>query len=102
MFAFARTKPLASTTTTRDLGDQRRLAALILCVVLLLSSGCGDSEAPVAPSTQAGWIPVAGTPETESAKSDPLADVLRLAEAGDVDAAVEQLGNALANWPLSE
>jgi hypothetical protein len=99
MFVFAKTKPLAATSTARHSVDPRILALLILSTVLLACCGCGDSKAPVAPGTQAEPTPVAATAKPGSSKTDPLADVLRLAKDGDIDAAVEQfVASAPDNW----
>lgn len=99
MFTFATMKPRASTTTIRHLVNPRISAMAFLVPVLLACSGCGDSKAPVAPATQAGSTPVAATPQAGSSKTDPLADVLRLAKAGDTDAAIQRfVANAPDNW----
>ena len=88
MLVFAKTKPLAATTTSHHLVNPRISALLILSTVLLACSGCGDSKAPVAT-----------TPQVEFDRTDPLADVLRFAKAGDIDVAIEQfVASAPDNW----
>lgn len=68
---------------------------VLLAMVLFAISGCRDSKAPT--TSQAGPPPAA--PEAGSTKNDPLANVLRLSETGDVDGALEKLvDNAPDNW----
>ena len=101
MLFVTKPKPFASasTTSTRHLVNLRALVLLIFSTVLLVCFGCGDSQALVAPNTQAGSNPVAGTPKTGPGKLDPLDDVLRLAKSGDIDAAIEQfVAGAPENW----
>ena len=99
MFLFAKKRPRASRTTTRHLVNLRRSTVVILITVLLAYSGCGDSKAPGTAAPQAGSTPVAATSPAGSTKTDPLADVLRLAKAGDIDAAIHGfVATAPDNW----
>ena len=97
MFLLARPKPRVSTPAGRDLVHLRMSRVLILSTILVACSGCGDPKAPATP--QAGPTPVAAAPAAGPTTSDPLADVLRLAKAGNVDAAIQRLvTNAPDNW----
>lgn len=97
MFLLAKPKPHVSTPTGRHLVHLRLSAVLILSTILLACFGCGDSKTPATP--QAGSTPVSAAPEAGATESDPLADVLRLAKAGDIDAAIQRfVANAPDNW----
>lgn len=99
MFLFGSTRPFFSTTTTCRFPTLSLSATPALFAALLVCSGCGDSEAPVPPNTQAKSTPVADSREAGQGESDPLADVLRLAEAGDTDAAIKQwVDDPPENW----
>jgi hypothetical protein len=98
MFLFAKTRRRASMPGGRFI-DLWISATLIVSTVLFSCSGCSDSDPPVSPVPPTGSAPVAAAPPAEASKTDPLAEVLRLAKAGDIDAAIQGfVANAPDNW----
>jgi hypothetical protein len=100
MFSFV-AKRFASPSTTSAYHpiNPRVWVQSLFAVILLVCYGCGDSPTTTAPGTQARSNPFSGNPELDPGQSDPLADVLRFAETGDLDAAIEQfVAGAPANW----
>jgi hypothetical protein len=98
MLLFGKPTRTASKLLWGSLIEVRSRFSLLLFTILVVCSGCADSQSSAVAPPAAAATPGAATAPAE-AKADPLADVLRLAGAGDTDAAVDRfVTNPPTNW----
>lgn len=100
MFVFAMVTAFGARRFLGDLGSLQGATAIMLSSTLIACVGCGDSKVANPPSATPGTTVASPSAEIKAEiKSDALADILRGAQAGDVDTAIQRfVSSAPDNW----